>query len=88
MYLRTDRTMYVTASVTSLSFGLCLVSNFVMGLGSQISEGESILVNEVLQDLPPAECDTISVSTFPLKGKMPLPYKQISRSIEEGKYGK
>ena len=65
--LRTEN-MHLTVHICTL--GLCLSIYISMVHSSQIAEQESSFVNELLRDLPTAECDMIVVSTSPFHGEI------------------
>ena len=65
--------------LSRLIFGVVcvfLASTLAMGFTSDMTGEESKLVNDVLKDLPHANCDMIVVSSSPFHGKM-LPVSEI-----------
>ena len=58
---------------------LHLATSISMGYSSQITEQESNFVNDVMRDLPTAECDMIVVSTLPFLGEI---FLHVINSLE------
>ena len=67
--LKTEN-MHLTVHICTL--GLYLSVYISMVHSSQITEKELSFVNEVLRDLPTAECDMIVVSTTPFHGEISM----------------